>query len=150
VRGDGDSKKQKVARSVPAMVRSKLCKLRLVPYHSEALRLVKADHRQHHDGHNTAEDRLGAQYLIHDLRAKVMAVGGNNCSVCATHEPVKKKPTMPILTERRGQLVMFDLTKFYVPVRPMLLQHDALFAVVVHYSIISYALTTPAIHYLGR
>jgi hypothetical protein len=117
VRGNDESKKRKLARNVPAMVRSKLYKFRLVLYHKEALEKVRLDHSTHHDGHCTAETRLNHRYFIKDLRKKVQAVGGSNCSVCASHEPVKKKPTVPILTSRRGQLVMFDLTKFYVAVR---------------------------------
>jgi hypothetical protein len=54
-----------------------------------------------------------------NLRAKVQSVGADNCSVCATHAPVPKKPVQPILTSRKGELVMFDLTKFYVMVRDL-------------------------------
>ena len=77
---------------------------------------MKADHERNHDGHNVAEPRISERYLIRNLRDKVTAVSGNNCSICAAHEPVKKKPIVPILTTRRGQLVMFDLTQFYVSV----------------------------------
>jgi hypothetical protein len=121
VRGDAESKKRKLARSVPSVIRAKIFKFRLVLYHKEALEKVRKDHAAHHDGHCTAELRINEHLFIKGLRLKVEAVGGNNCSVCASHEPVKKKPTVPILTERRGQLVMFDLTKFYVPVRHLLL-----------------------------
>jgi hypothetical protein len=117
VRGVGDTKKRKIERSVPSMVRSKFYKYRLVLYKSEALAKIQEDHNIHHDEHNTAEPRLNEMYFVKGLREKVQAVGGNNCSVCASHEPVKKKPTVPILTSRRGELVMFDLTKFYVPVQ---------------------------------
>jgi len=117
VRGHSESKKRKLARSVPSMIRSKLYKFRIVLYHKEALEKVRQDHSVHHDGHCTAEIRLNEQFFIKNIRQKVEAVGGNNCSVCASHEPVKKKPIIPILTSRRGQLVMFDLTKFYVQVR---------------------------------
>ena len=101
---------------IRGIVRAKLYKHRLVPRKREALRLVRADHSAHHDGHNVAEPRLAERYLIKHLRAKVAAVGANNCCVCATHETVPKKPVDPILTKRKGELVMFDLTKFYVSV----------------------------------
>ena len=123
VRGEGETKKRKMCKTVPGMIRSKLYKYRLVLYRKEALQKVLTDHHIYHEGHNTAEPRLLELYFIKDIRNKVKAVSGDNCPTCRTFEPVKKKPIVPILTTRRGQLVMFDLTKFYVPV-----QHIALFA----------------------
>jgi len=117
VRGDAECKSRKLNRSVPAMVRAKFYKFRLVLYQQEALDKVRNDHKLHHDGHNTAEPRISEHFFVKNLREKVQAVGGNNCSICASHEPVKKRPTVPILTSRRGQLVMFDLTEYYVSVR---------------------------------
>jgi hypothetical protein len=89
--------------------------------HKHSLAIVLDDHLEHHDGHNCAEPRIAETYYIHNLREKVQQVGGNNCSTCAVHEPIKKKPVDPILTTRRGQLVMFDLTKFIVPVHTTLI-----------------------------
>jgi hypothetical protein len=116
VRGPGDSKQCINDKSITSIVRSKLFHTRLVPTRREALPIVRADHREHEDGHNTAEGRLAETYYIVNLRVKHAAVSGKNCPTCAAFEPVKKKPVDPILTTRRGQLVMFDLTKFYVPV----------------------------------
>jgi hypothetical protein len=123
VRG-AEGRKRVEGKSVPSTIRSQLFKVRMVPYAREALRIVATDHNAHHDGHNTAEVRLNERFKIPDLRAKVQAVGGNNCSVCAEHAPVPKKPVKPILTSRKGELVMFDLTQFYVPVTA----HKTLFA----------------------
>ena len=117
IRG-GITAKQKAKQKIRGLVRAKLFKYRLVPRRREALALVKEDHAQHHDGHNVAEPRLSEQFLIRDLRAKVSAVGANNCCICAAYEPVPKKPVVPILTSRKGELVMFDLTQFYCPVGP--------------------------------
>lgn len=122
IRG-GITAKQKAKQKIRGLVRAKLFKYRLVPRRREALALVKEDHAQHHDGHNVAEPRLSEQFLIRDLRAKVSAVGANNCCICAAYEPVPKKPVVPILTSRKGELVMFDLTQFYCPV-----QHTLVFA----------------------
>lgn len=120
VRGKGDYSKRRLGRSVPSMVRQKLFKYRRVLMRREAMETVTRDHTLNHDGHNTAEIRLNEHYFIVDIRTKVQSVGGNNCAVCAAHEPVRKKPIIPILTTRKGELVMFDLTKFYVPVRQTL------------------------------
>jgi hypothetical protein len=115
-RGNDTYKARIQNQSVTSMVRSKLYMKRLVPRKNEALFLIKRDHIENHDGHNAAEGRFATKYLIRDVRAKILAVCGPNCPLCATHESVKKKPAQPIVTSRRGQLVMFDLTKFYVEV----------------------------------
>jgi hypothetical protein len=116
VRESQNHKKRTAKQSFSSKIRQKMYNTRRVLRHAEALQVVAKDHAVHHDGHNTAETRLDQQYYIHELRAKVAAVGGRNCTTCATHEPLRKKPVQPILTRRKGQLVMFDLTKFYVPV----------------------------------
>jgi hypothetical protein len=122
VRGEGESKNVKEAQSIRFVLKAKWFKRREVLRHAQSLDVVLADHREHHDGHNVAEPRLSSKYVINNLREKVNAVDGNKCQVCATHEPVKKKPITPICTTRKAQLVMFDLTKFYCPVRlPLLL-----------------------------
>lgn len=117
VREGADTRKQMANKSVPSAIRAQFYRFRLVLYKQEALHTVASDHAIHHDGHNSAEIRINQRYKIHDLRLKVQAIDGNNCPVCATHAQVPKKPVQPILTTRKGQLVMFDLTKFYVIVR---------------------------------
>jgi hypothetical protein len=117
-RGDAEYAKRINQRSVPSMVRQKFFKFRRVLKKQESVEMVFKDHAIHHDSHNTAEPRLNERYMIVNLRKKVLAVCGNNCPVCAAHAPVKKKPIVPILTSRKGELVIFDLTKFYVPVIP--------------------------------
>jgi hypothetical protein len=115
-RGDGETKCRKEAKNVPSRLRDKLFKFRRVPMAKEALKIIQVDHDEHHEGHNTSETRINEKFYIDNLRKKVIAVGGNNCSICAPHAPVLKRPVQPILTTRKGELVMFDLTKFYVPV----------------------------------
>jgi hypothetical protein len=116
LRGGQKHKKRTAKQSMPSIVREKFFNLRRVLKKAEAEAMVARDHSTHHDGHNPAEVRLNEHFVIFDLRAKIGAVGGNNCTTCASHEPVRKKPVEPILTSRKGQLVMFDLTKFYVEV----------------------------------
>ena len=82
----------------------------------ESSKIIRRDHRGRHDGHNAVEGRLAHRFMVTNLREMVVSVGGNNCSICAVYEPIKKKSVPPIITERKGQLVMFDLAKFYVPV----------------------------------
>ena len=110
-------KKRKEDRGIRSTVRAKFYNIRRVPRKQQSLDIVQDDHNRYHDGHNGAEGRLGQMFKIDHLRDKINAVDGNNCPVCATHQPLKAKPIQPILTSRRGQLVMFDLTQFYVPVR---------------------------------
>jgi hypothetical protein len=114
VRGQDMCKKQEASQNISSKIRSKFYKIRRVLKEKESLAIVRLDHSLHHDGHNVAEPRLNQDYMIHDLREKIKAVDGNRCPTCASHEPVKKNPIVPILTTRRGQLVMFDLTKYYV------------------------------------
>lgn len=102
--------------SVASLVRGKLFGLKEVLGKNAALRIVLEDHKAHHDGHNAAEPRLQKLYVIYNLRAKIMAISGENCPLCKVYAPIPKKPPMAILTRRRGELVMFDLTKFYVTV----------------------------------
>jgi hypothetical protein len=83
----------------------------------EAIKIIRTDHQENHDGHNVSEGRLSLLYMIPNLREKVNSVGGHNCKTCAKHEPIKKKSIQPITTERKGELVMFDLAQFYVPVQ---------------------------------
>ena len=109
-------KKRKDERGIRSTVRAKFYNIRRVPRRQQSLDVVQQDHDRYHDGHNVSEPRLGQMFMIEHLRDKINAVDGNNCSVCAIHQPVKAKPIQPILTSRRGQLVMFDLTQFYVPV----------------------------------
>ena len=115
-RGEGECKNRVASKNIPSEMRTKLFKYRRVLRANETMTIIRQDHMNNHDGHNTAEIRLNEKYYIVGLRSKVMAVGGNNCTICAAHATVQKKPVQPILTSRRGQLVMFDLTKFYVPV----------------------------------
>ena len=115
VRGDDMCKARQESLNITSIVRNKFYKFRRVPRQREGLEIVRRDHEEHHDGHNVAEPRIGHDYLITDLRKKYQAISGNNCAVCAAHEPIKKKPVEPILTTRRGELVMFDLTEYYVP-----------------------------------
>ena len=115
VRGDDMCKARQESLNITSIVRNKFYKFRRVPRQREGLQIVRRDHQEHHDGHNVAEPRIGHDYLIADLRKKYQAISGNNCPVCAAHEPIKKKPVEPILTTRRGELVMFDLTEYYVP-----------------------------------
>ena len=112
ISGTGSTKRRR-DRSVPSHIRSKLFNTRIVPKAKHIMRIILEDHD--HFGHNKAEYRLSTKYRIHGLRELVQSVSGNNCPVCAKFQPIPKIPTRPIVTSRRNQLVMFDLTQFYVP-----------------------------------
>jgi len=107
-----ESKSRKGKKSIQAKVRSHLYHRRLVPTASEIEAIVLADHR--HDGHNSAEDRLLRKYYIENIR-KVVQDCIRNCTICETFQCIPKIPTQPIITSRFLQLVMFDLTQYYVP-----------------------------------
>lgn len=110
--------KRKESRSITSVAQAKWHNLRMVPKHADSLRLVKSLHEANHQGHNILQARLSQKFFIPGLSQKCMDVSGGNCSVCSTHAAVRKKPANAILTSRRGELVMFDLTKFYAPVHP--------------------------------
>lgn len=83
-----------------------------IPRQGEAWDLVETDHREHHDGHNRTEMRLGKRYLIPQLRALVDYARAQ-CGPCKTFVSVTKPAVTPIITSRPMQLVMFDL--FFLP-----------------------------------
>ena len=116
VRGGGDSKQRKQEKSITSLVQAKWHKYREVPRYNDSLQIVQAAHNANHQGHNILQARISQTFFIPGIAAKCIAVSGRNCQTCATHEAVKKKPTQSILTSRRGELVIFDLTKFYCPV----------------------------------
>ena len=121
VREGNMTKKRKDARSITSVVQARWHNMREVPRHQESLQIVQQLHDANHQGHNVLQARLSQKFFIPNLAAKCLAVSGNNCKVCATHEAVKKKPAGAILTSRRGELVIFDLTKYYCPVRHLML-----------------------------
>lgn len=116
IRSGGETKKRNANKSIISKVKQKFAKLQEVPKYRESLEIVQEYHNHTHEGHNTVEYRIGKKFFIPNLSAKVLAVSGNHCPICAVHEAIKKKPPEAILTSRRGELVMFDLTKFHVPV----------------------------------
>jgi hypothetical protein len=120
VREGNMTKKRKDARSITSVVQARWHNMREVPRHQESLQIVQQLHDANHQGHNVLQARLSQKFFIPNLAAKCLAVSGNNCKVCATHEAVKKKPAGAILTSRRGELVIFDLTKYYCPVRHLM------------------------------
>ena len=114
MRGANASKKQEEKQSIGFKVRVKWHGLLEVPRQAESIRIIQEAHNMNHHGHNILQARIGNKFFIPGLAAKCVAVSGNNCPVCAKHETVRKKPVESILTSRRGQLVMFDLTKYYL------------------------------------
>ena len=118
IRDGNMTTKRREGRNITSVAQAKWHNLRMVPRHADSLRLVKSFHEATHQGHNILQARLSEKFFIPNLSQKCMDVSGANCSVCSTHAAVPKKPANAILTSRRGELVIFDLTKFYVPVRP--------------------------------
>ena len=77
-----------------------------------AWRIVEADHKKYHDGHNRAEARLANLYLIVRVRT-FMKYARSLCNLCEGFEHTTKDAVQPIITSRPMELIMFDL--FYLP-----------------------------------
>jgi GGDEF domain-containing protein len=78
----------------------------------EAWRVVEADHKKYHDGHNRAEGRLANLYMIVGVRALTQYARAQ-CKVCEGFEHQTKDAVQPIMTTRPMELIMFDL--FFLP-----------------------------------
>ena len=102
VREGNMTKKRKDARSITSVVQARWHNLREVPRHQESLQIVQKLHDANHQGHNILQARLSQKFFIPDLSAKCLAVSGNNCRVCATHEAVKKKPELSLQLPTRA------------------------------------------------
>ena len=99
--------------NLPATIRAQAVPWVIVLRALDAWDAIVADHIKNHDGHNRAEGRLSALFLIHDIRRLCESVC-KQCSHCIGFNTSLPKVVTPILTTRVMELVMFDL--FFLPV----------------------------------
>jgi hypothetical protein len=103
----------RVRKSLPKQLAVSMKRFRMVPRMAESWRIVEADHRKHHDGHNRAEFRLSQEYVIPRLRMYLEYARSQCDEVCGMFTRMPKGCVAPIMTTRPWQLLMFDL--FFLP-----------------------------------
>ena len=89
-RHGGETTKRANGKTIISTIRGKWYGLQEVPQYHDSLALVRAYHNNSHEGHNTTEFRLGQKFFFPLMADKIAAVSGQNCSICAIHEPIKK------------------------------------------------------------
>jgi hypothetical protein len=103
----------RIRKSLPNRLAVQMQRYRIVPCMSEAWRIIEADHRKYHDGHNRAEFRLSQDYVIPKLRMYLKFARQQCDDVCGMFARMPKGCVAPIITTRPWQLLMFDL--FFLP-----------------------------------
>jgi hypothetical protein len=104
---------RRVRKSLPRKINAANSPWVLVPRMGRMWEIIEEDHREHHDGHNRAEPRLGNKYFIPGQRAFIAHAHSLCVDVCQIFDTMPKGCVTPIITTRVMQLLMFDL--FFLP-----------------------------------
>ena len=99
--------------SVPAQLRNAISEWRTIPFADEEWDIVANEHAKNHKCTNTLERTVSLHYAVPNLRDIALEVR-KRCTECEKFAPPHKVGPTWILTKRKGQIVMFDLSKLSI------------------------------------